>query len=265
MQNTPSLPTAVVVIPTYNEVENIRKLIPILCSDIFPKISKWNMRVVVVDGNSPDKTAEEVVLLAKTYPNVEVIKESKKNGIGSAYMEGFAYSIKNLNADVVIEFDADFQHPPETLITIMSKVDEGFDYVIGSRVVSGGSEPAGRNIFRTFLTEFGGFTASFILFFPGKYFSRVTDPTSGLRATRVKGVLDKLDLSPTHLYSKQFGYKLQLLSETLVTGARYAEIPLNFGHRMAGVSKFEAGTAFDILKTCIKTRMSAMYRTKTKN
>lgn len=250
-----NIPLAVVIIPTYNEAENIKKLIPVLLSEVFPKISGWKINVLVVDGNSPDGTGEIVQEFGRTYQNVYLIKESGKNGLGAAYMQGFEYAMKNLSADVVIEFDADFQHPPETIQMLLRKIDEGYDYAVGSRVMIGGSEPAGRSVFRKLLTEIGGFVARFILFFPGKYFRLVTDPTTGLKATRVKGCLENIDLNPSHLYSKKFGYKLQLYYEILATGARYAEIPLQFGNRTAGDSKFEMGTMFDILKTCLATRL----------
>lgn len=254
MSQNNRIPLAVVIIPTFNEVENIRKMIPVLCKEVFPIIGGWRMAVLVVDGNSPDGTDKVVEEYSKTYSNVYLVKENGKNGIGAAYMQGFEYAMKDLSAEVVIEFDADFQHPPETIQILLKKMDEGYDYVAGSRRTEGGSEPEGRNIFRRLLTEVGGVVARAVLFFPGKYFSLVTDPTTGLKATRVKGCLEKIDLDPTHLISKKFGYKLQLYYEILNTGARYAEIPLEFGNRFAGDSKFEADTIWDILKTCLVTR-----------
>jgi dolichol-phosphate mannosyltransferase len=86
-------------------------------------------------------------------------------------------------------------------------------------------------------------------------FWQVTDTTTGLKATRVKGFMNKLNLDPNHLHSKKFGYKIQLLSETLHLGAKYKEIPLAFDDRYAGVSKFESTTMFEVLLACIKTRL----------
>jgi len=250
-----NMSVAVVVIPTYNEAENMAKLIPLLFGEIFPKIRNWKIKILVVDGGSPDGTDMVVRDLAKKYEGLFLINEGSKKGIGAAYMKGFDYAIREISADVIIEFDADFQHPPETIATLLEKIDEGYDYVIGSRVMNGGSEPAGRGFVRTLLTEGGGWVARLVLFFPGKYFRAVTDPTSGLRATRVKCCLEKFILEPGRLYSKKFGYKLQLLSETLKTGARYGEIPLKFGSRMAGSSKIEFSTMFEILISCFKTRL----------
>jgi len=248
-------PLAVVVIPTYNETDNIKKLIPLLFGDTFGRIPDWTIDVLVVDGDSPDGTADIVRDFARTYSGLFLVKENGKNGIGSAYLQGFDYAVRQLKADVVIEFDSDFQHPLSTIKTLLQKIDDGYDYVLGSRNIAGGSEPEGRNRLRTFFTDVGGFLARLILFFPSKYFYSVTDPTTGLKATRVKGCLDHLGLSEAHLYSKKFGYKVQLLSETLATGAKYSEIPLNFDNRYAGISKFEKGTAFDILSSCLRTRL----------
>jgi dolichol-phosphate mannosyltransferase len=110
-------------------------------------------------------------------------------------------------------------------------------------------------MFRSLLTKFGGFLARIILFFPGQNFRKVTDPTTGLKATRVKGFADQLDLNLASLKSKRFGYKIQWLSETIQLGARYKEIPLKFENRRAGVSKFSWPVIFDILRVCIAVRL----------
>lgn len=253
---TNNLPKAVIVIPTYNEAGTVGKLINVFNKEIFHKAPNWDIKILFVDGRSPDGTGKIVSEQSKIFPNVYLLEEKKKDGIGSAYLKGFRYAMDELFADVVIEFDADFQHPPETVLNLLSKIDGGYDYVVGSRMIDGGSEPVGRNIFRLALTNFGGWLARFILFFPSKYFMLVTDPTTGLKATRVKGYLDRLDLDETHLHSKKFGYKVQLLSETIFIGARYIEIPFHFENRLAGNSKFELGTVGDILIACLKTRLN---------
>jgi dolichol-phosphate mannosyltransferase len=253
-------PRVAIVIPTYNEAENIGKLIERLALGIFPKLPGFDLNILIVDGGSTDNTAGIVEKITTESSNVRLIREAKKDGIGSAYLKGFNYAINDLKADIVVEFDGDFQHPPEMIPIILEKISSGYDYVLGSRCIAGGSEPRGRNQFRVFLTHFGGLLARFILFFPGKKFRTVTDPTTGLRATRVKGCLDRLDLRKEHLYSKKFGYKVQLLSETLATGARYAEVSLEFGNRMSGESKFEKGTAWDIFSACVRTRLKSISR-----
>ncbi len=250
-----NLPLAVIVIPTYNEAGSIGVIIEKFIIEIIPRVKNWRINIIVVDGNSKDNTCSIVKDLSKKYGGIYLIEENKKNGIGSAYLKGFKYGINELHADVIIEFDADFQHPPEMIISLLQKIDEGYDYVIGSRKIKGGSEPVNRNIFRLILTNFGGWLARMVLFFPSKYFSLVTDPTTGLKATRVKGCMDKLNLNEEHLFSKGFGYKVQLLYETIAIGSRFTEIPLNFQNRHSGISKFEINTAIDVLMSCLKTRV----------
>lgn len=248
--------TAVIVIPTYNEADNIGRMIEYLNTKTFPKIDKkWNMQILVVDGNSPDGTGKVVQTEAKKYANTHLLTETSKDGIGAAYLKGFKYAMEKLQADYVFEFDGDFQHPPETIPVMLQAMDDGYDYVIGSRKIKGGSNPKGWGFKRVFFSEFGGLTARFIMFFPFKNFFKVTDPTTGLKVTRVKGFIDKMDMDYSrHLLTRSFGYKLQLLFETLKMGAKFKEIPLEFHVRNAGESKIEPKTAKDILLVAIKLR-----------
>lgn len=247
--------TAVVIIPTYNEADNIGRMIEYLTSKTFPAIKNYQMHILVVDGNSPDGTGKVVQKYAAKHSNIHLYTETSKDGIGAAYLKGFKYALDQLKADFVFEFDGDFQHPPETIPLMLAKVEEGYDYIIGSRKIKGGSNPSGWGFKRLFFSEVGGFTARFIMFFPFKNFWRVTDPTTGLKLTRVRGFVDRMDLTDySRLYSRSFGYKLQLLFETLAMGARFSEIPLQFNVRNAGESKIEPQTARDIFKVAILLR-----------
>lgn len=246
---------ATIVIPTYNEEENIGRLIDILFKEVFPKIDSWVIDIVVVDGRSKDMTVSIVEEKKKIHSGLHLIVEEEKGGLGAAYLKGFSYAIGVLHTDAVIEFDADFQHSPDAIPELLSKLDHGYDYVVGSRNIEGGRESESRDRIRSLLTRFGGFLARAILFFPGRYYAKVTDPTTGLKATRVAGILDKESAKERRLYSRKFGYKVQLLSETIRSGARYAEIPLVFEDRAGGTSKFEPGTAVEVLWACIKTRL----------
>lgn len=253
---------AVIVIPTYNEADNIGRMIEYLNTKTFPDImakkdglnESWDMKILVVDGNSPDGTGRVVEKEAKKYDNTFLLTETSKDGIGAAYLKGFKYAIEKLKADFVFEFDGDFQHPPETIPVMLKAMEEGYDYVIGSRKIKGGSNPKGWGFKRVFFSEFGGFVARFIMFFPFKNFFKVTDPTTGLKVTRVKGFIDKMSLDYSRLLTRSFGYKLQLLFETLKMGAKFKEVPLQFHVRNAGESKIEAKTAKDIFRTAVLLR-----------
>jgi len=254
--------TAVIVIPTYNEADNIGRMIDHLCTKTFVDIAKssvltsdWQMKILVVDGNSPDGTGQVVAKKAKKYPHVYLFTETSKDGIGAAYLKGFKYAMEKLKADFVFEFDGDFQHPPETIPVMLEAVEQGYDHVIGSRKIKGGSNPKGWGFKRVFFSEIGGLTARFIMFFPLKNFFKVTDPTTGLKVTRVKGFVDQMDMDyHRHLLSRSFGYKLQLLFETLKMGAKFKEIPLQFHVRNAGESKIEPQTAKDIFRVAFLLR-----------
>ncbi len=246
------LPVAVVVIPTYNEAGTIGKMIDTLCGKIFPKIKDWQCKLLVVDDTSPDGTYKIVQKKQKEYTNLELYLNPQKAGIGGAYVKGFRHAMKVLKAEVVIEFDADFQHPPKDIPVLLKEIGNGYDYVLGSRKIKGGSNPKGWGFKRVFFSEFGGFVARTILFFPGKMFFRITDPTTGLKASRVKGFVDTMDMD--HLYSRNFGYKLEFLYKMVALGAKVKEIPLQFGLRNIGESKFEPKTAKDIFRTVFLLR-----------
>lgn len=246
-------PVAVVVIPTYNEVDSIGKMIDHLFTKTFPKVKNWHCKLLVVDDTSPDGTYKVVKNKQKKYQDLYLLLNKQKAGIGNAYVKGFKEAMKKLSADVVIEFDGDFQHPPETIPTMLKEIDKGVDYVLGSRKIKGGSNPKGWGFKRVFFSEVGGLMARFILFFPFKNFFKITDPTTGLKASRVKGFVDTIDMD--HLYSKKFGYKLEFLFKMILLGAKTKEIPLQFGLRTVGESKISGQTASDILKTVIQLRL----------
>ena len=252
--------TAVVVIPTYNEAATIGDMIDYLFTKTFPAIKDWQMKLLVVDDTSPDGTYKVVQQKQNKYQDLHLSLSKEKAGLGGAYVRGFKYAMKELKADVVIEFDGDFQHPPETIPAMLAEIDAGADYVLGSRKIKGGSNPRGWGFKRVFLSEFGGFTARFILFFPFKNFWRITDPTGGLKASRVKGFVDRLDMD--HLYSRSFAYKLEFLFKMMALGAKVKEIPLQFGLRESGASKIEPQTAKEILITVIKLRLNDPFTKK---
>lgn len=250
--NMEKLPIAVVVIPTYNEAESIGEMIDTLCGKVFPKIKDWNCKLLVVDDTSPDGTYKIVQKKQKEFNNLELFLNPTKAGIGGAYVKGFRFAMSNLKADVLIEFDADFQHPPKDIPLLLKEINAGYDYVLGSRKIKGGSNPKGWGFKRVFFSEVGGFVARLVLFFPGKMFFKITDPTGGLKASRVKGFVDTMDMD--HLYSRSFGYKLEFLYKMVQLGARVKEIPLEFGLRTKGESKIETKTAKDIFRSVFLLR-----------
>ncbi|RJR26405.1 glycosyltransferase family 2 protein [candidate division WWE3 bacterium] len=236
----------VVVMPTYNEAENIGKMIDAL-EEQFAKFSDHNCILLVVDGNSPDGTAEVVSKKAESKPYTHLLLEEKKTGIGGAYFYGFAYAMSNYDADVLIEMDADFQHDPNDVPRLIAEILNGYDYVIGSRFVKGGGIPKDWAFYRKFLSVGGNIFSKIVL---GIY--NVNDFTGGFKASRVKGFVDKIDFST--IPSKGFAYKVYLLYQMHKLGAKIKEIPILFGLRDRGNSKIEKSTFFDVLFTVLRIR-----------
>lgn len=219
----------VVISPTYNERNNVLKLVPEL-KDEFKRIKHHTMQVLFVDDSSPDGTANVIKDFQKHYPWVRLLERNKKEGLGAAYAAGIKHAIRKLNADAVIEFDADFQHDPKDIKRLVAAFDEGYDYVIASRYVKGGSIPKEWGFNRKFLSVVGNLVARVLLLLPS-----IHDVTTGFKLTRVKGYGERLKLSD--LISRSFAYKVQLLYEIVKMGAKVKEVPINFLPRNEGESK----------------------------
>lgn len=243
---------AAVLIPTYNEVDSIKPLLEDLFDRTLSNIKGWTSHVIVIDGNSPDGTAVVVREMQHFQEKLHLIVEEKKEGIGAAYFKGFQHAMSELHADVVIEFDGDGQHPTESIPLLLDRIQGGADLVLGSRRIKGGSYPAGWDWKRLLLSIGGGFIARFLLFFPNKSFYAITDPTTGLKATRIKGILDRLDFHDFR--SLGFGYKVEMLYHLVQTGARIEEIPLSFSIRKSGESKMTGQTPAEIFRTVFLLR-----------
>ncbi len=237
-----------IVIPTYNEVENIRKLIPIIVEEV-KGYSNFEFNILVVDGNSPDGTGDIVLDLSKKFKSVHLLLEKKKAGLGAAYLYGFKYAIEKFSPDILVEMDADFQHDPKDLGRLVSPIADGYDYVIGSRFTKGGSIPRDWALYRKFLSFGGNIFSKFVL---GMF--TVNDFTSGFKASRVKGFVDKLDLES--VLSSGFAYKIDLLYRMHKLGAKIKEIPIAFGMRDRGNSKMENNNALDSLKVVLSLRIN---------
>lgn len=221
----------VIVMPAYNEAENIGKMIDELFEKEFPKIANVDMHLLVVDDYSPDATGEKVKNLQSKYKNLHLLQK-KKEGLGWAYVKGMKYAIKDLHADAILEMDADFQHPTRFVKPMAEAYLKGADYVIGSRYIKGGSVPKTWAISRRAVSYFGNLFIRLVLLKP-----KIHDLTTGFRLTRVKGVLDKIDLENL-MELKRFAYKVDLLYQCLKNSKKTVEVPLEFAPREREKSKF---------------------------
>ena len=240
----------VVILPTYNEIENIGEMVEVLETSIFPKIDNYNMSILVVDDNSPDGTKDVVYNKMKNYKNLE-ITVGEKQGLGAAFNRGIDYAMEKMNASAVIKMDADFQHDPEYIFDLIKKYDEGYFYIIGTRFSNGGKFPKELGIYRKILSKYGGLFTRIILFSP--HINIVTDASSGLKLVDVENVLKKVDF---HSISSGFYYTTQLLYQAIIIGVKVAEIPIDFGIRKYGKTKMPFSNAPGTLKAMIKLRLN---------
>ncbi len=239
----------VIIMPTYKEAENIGKMIPELFDNQFPKIKDAEMHLLVVndlplDGSSDDGTGDIVRKYESKYPNLHLL-EAKKEGLGWAYIRGMKYAESKLGADAVMEMDADFQHPPRFVKPMIEAYLAGAEYVIGSRYIPGGSVPKEWAIFRKAVSFFGNLFIRIVLLKP-----RLHDLTTGFRLTKVKGVLDKIDLDNL-MEPTRFAYKVDLLYQSIKNSKKTVEVPLEFAARTQDKSKFDTKEMVSTFKVAI--------------
>ncbi|MFI5265439.1 MAG: glycosyltransferase [Candidatus Levyibacteriota bacterium] len=238
---------AVIILPTYNEKENIENLITLLEEEIFPQIKDYKMSILVADDNSPDGTGDVVLTLKKKYKNLD-ITEGEKKGLGAAYIRGMSYAIEKMGADVLFEMDADGQHDPTKVPEFLKKIDAGCDMVLGTRYSGGGSIPKNwppqRKLFsitanllvRTIFTKFS-----------------VHDWTGGYRALKKEVFLkEKEKLANFNGYIFQISFLHMAIADRFKIG----EVPFHFTDRTLGKSKIAPlGYIFDVLYFVITARI----------
>lgn len=235
---------ATIVLPTYNENENIEKIIRAL-EDEFRKETFFSMEILVVDDYSPDRTSETVKDLQKEFSNLYLIQNNNR-GLGNAYVAGFNYCLTELKSNVIFEMDADFSHNPKDIYRFLKEIKEGFDFVIGSRYVSGGSIPNSWGVHRKLNSFWGNIFARYIA-----GVKNVQDCTSGFRAINT-GILKKIDLN--NLDANGYFFQLKLLYESIKVGAKVKEIPIAFVDRTLGKSKLGLKDIIEFIINSIKIR-----------
>jgi len=213
-----------VSIPTYNEQSNITKLIPEI-EDVF-KRNKINGHIIIVDDSSPDGTADVAEDYAKQYGNITVIRRPEKLGLGTAYLDAFKVALVS-KMDIIVEMDADLSHNPEYLPNFLSKIEEGYDVVVGSRYIKGGGTenwPLKRRI----ISRGASWLARNLLGLG------VKDVTSGYRAF-TSNALRNLDLAS--IKSSGYAFQAEVLYHCRERGMKIGETPIVFVDRKFGKSK----------------------------
>lgn len=218
-----------VIIPTYNERENISELLPVVRNlDESPD-------VLVVDDNSPDGTAKVVERLAANDNQIHLLSRPGKAGLGKAYLAGFQWGLEQ-GYEVLVEMDADFSHRPEDLAVILKAIDDK-DFVIGSRWVTGGST-VNWGLGRKLISQGGSLYSRIILGYP------IRDWTGGFNAWKAE-TLRKMNLGVVR--SEGYSFQIELKYRALRAGCKGLEIPISFVDRRVGQSKMSSRIVLEAL------------------
>ncbi|GAB6902986.1 polyprenol monophosphomannose synthase [Kineosporia succinea] len=230
-----------VIIPTYNELENL----PLILRRV--RAAEPGAHVLIADDNSPDGTGELADRLAEADENVHVMHRAGKQGLGAAYIAGFDWGLDQ-GYDVLVEMDADGSHPPEQLPDLLDRIDAGADLAIGSRYVAGGRSvnwPKRRQLLSKGANLYVAIALSL----------HVRDSTAGFRAFR-RTTLEKLDLHDVE--SQGYCFQVDLTQRAIRRGFRVDEVPITFVEREHGTSKMDQAIVVEALWQV--TRWGVRYR-----
>lgn len=236
---------AVVVVPTYNEKDNI---IPLLTAILHTKkkMKQIHLSVLVVDDSSPDGTADLVKQFQKRHRTVHIIS-GERIGLGNAYVRGFQYALCELHADIVVQMDADFSHDPDDIPRLIEKVHVRHAYIIGSRYVKGGSIPTEWPFSRVLISKVGNAVARYLA---GLY--PIKDCTGGFKAIDAH-LLKKIDL--TRIGARGYSFQMNLLHAARQLEANIIEVPIHFIDRTMGVSKMRIFDMLEFFFNAIRLRL----------
>ena len=237
------LPKAVVVVPTYNERENVRPLIERI-SAVRRSEREVDVEVLFVDDSSPDGTGEEVREAMDQYDFVHLLTRQKKEGIGRAFLDGFRFALERFDPTVMVQMDGDLQHPPEIIPELVHSVLGGADVAIASRKVEGG-KTVGWSRRRVLLSWGANWLARIILGLDQK------DVSSGFKAYS-RGMVE--ELTSRRLSSSSFSYQEETLLVAKRAGKKVVEIPFTFTARKAGKTKFRTADILRFLKAILSMR-----------
>jgi dolichol-phosphate mannosyltransferase len=229
---------ATICLPTYNERENLEAMLRALAHE--------DVRVLVIDDNSPDGTGEIADRLANELGYVDVLHRERKEGLGPAYLAGFRRALAD-GAELVLEMDCDFSHSPADVPRLIAAAAEA-DLVIGSRYVGGGSI-GNWGIVRRFVSAGGSLYARLLLGAP------VRDLTGGFKCYR-RRVLETIDLGA--IRSKGYAFQIETTYRTLRAGFSVVEVPIHFVDREEGGSKMSRAIVAEAIWKVPALRLAAL-------
>ncbi|HMT54372.1 MAG TPA: polyprenol monophosphomannose synthase [Saprospiraceae bacterium] len=233
--------SCLVIIPTYNEIENIHSVIDAVLAQ-GPQFS-----VLIVDDNSPDGTGEVVNILKQKESRIHLLQRTGKLGLGTAYIAGFRYGLSH-GFDYIFEMDADFSHNPKDLPRLLEACVKGADMSIGSRYVKGGNIKNWSKD-RLFLSYGASLYVKTITSLP------VQDPTAGFICYH-RRVLEALDLDKIKFVG--YTFQIEMKYYAFIKGFKLAEVPITFVDREKGNSKMHANIVSEAIKGVLKMRWRRM-------
>jgi dolichol-phosphate mannosyltransferase len=239
----------VVIIPTYNEKENIELLIKAIAELPVP------FDVLIIDDNSPDGTAAVVKKLMPSFPNVYLIERPGKLGLGTAYRAGFKWSLER-GYSFIYEMDADFSHNPEDLVRLFNACDrDGADVAIGSRYISG-VNVVNWPLSRVLMSYFASVYVRMITRM------KIMDATAGFICYR-KEVIESI--RPYRIRSKGYCFQIEMKFTAFKLGYKIVEIPIIFTDRRLGTSKMSGGIFNEALWGVLRMKIMSWFSRYRKN
>jgi dolichol-phosphate mannosyltransferase len=235
---------ALIIIPTYNECDNVKKLV----EDIHHYQKK--VHILFVDDNSPDGTAKIIKVLQQDNKQVHLLERPGKMGLGSAYLAGFKYGLGK-GYDYIFEMDADFSHDPKEIPNFLKAIED-HDLVLGSRYIKG-VNVVNWPLYRLLLSYFANVYSRLATGLP------VQDATGGFKCFR-REVLESLDFSKVK--SNGYAFQIELSFKAWKNGFRLKEIPIIFIDRVAGVSKLSKSIMWEAIFLVWKLRFNSIFRKK---
>ena len=228
-----------IIIPTYNEENNISKIIEGIKYSLN---SSHDYSILIVDDNSTDKTKEIIESIIKQNKNINLLNRPSKMGLASAYIDGFNWGIKQ-GYECFIQMDADFSHNPKYLPVMLEKLKDN-DVVIGSRNIKNG-KTKGWSLARNIISKGGSIYSKLVLSCP------INDLTGGFNAWR-KEILDKINLNT--IISKGYSFQIEMKYKAYKNKAKIVEFPIIFEDRKFDKSKMNKEIFFEALLNIIKIR-----------
>lgn len=231
---------SLIIIPTYNELENISRLLPELLK------MYESLDILIVDDNSPDGTGKFIEEIIQKDNRVKLIKREKKQGLGTAYIAGFKYALQH-NYDYIFEMDADFSHDPKEIKNFLEAI-KTLDLVLGSRYVRGVNVinwPMRRLLLSYFANKYTRFITGM----------KIQDATGGFKCFRKK-VLESINLD--HIKSNGYAFQIEMTFKAWKKGFKVGEIPIIFFDRVKGSSKMSKKIVREAVFMVWKLRIRSM-------